>query len=242
MGNLYIGDGYVVIRLSSGIVTRFAGKFLGPGFEGDGGGPATAASLGSVNGLAVDAGGNLYIGDGNNQRVREVSTSGIITTFAGGGSLGGGSEDGGPATSAMLGGIRALSFDSRGNLYLADGGLVRKITPGGIITTVAGVRGVENAIVGDGGPATNTLFGLITGLAFDSSGTLYIADSSDNRVRTVGSDGIVRTFAGSSSGSFSGDGAAEASTHLWSVPEMLIRKFSDSLARARSAQIFSMAS
>jgi hypothetical protein len=80
------------------------------------------------------------------------------------------------------------------------------ILPTAIISTVAGVWSLVNARLGDGGPATSTFLGLIKGIAFDSNGTIYFAETSNNRIRTVGSDGIVRTFAGSDSGSFSGDG------------------------------------
>jgi sugar lactone lactonase YvrE len=111
---------------TSGTITTVAGNGT-PGFSGDGG-PATNASLSYPNGVAVDAAGNLYIADTDNQRVRKVSTSGTITTIAGTGSFGF-SGDGGPATNASLAGPSHVAVDAVGNLYIADSGnsRVRKV-------------------------------------------------------------------------------------------------------------------
>ena len=138
-------------------------------------------------GLALDTAGNLYIADTQNNRIRKVNTSGVITTVAGGGPNNGVIGDGGPATSASLNSPRAVMVDSAGNLYIADAGnnRVRKVTASsGIINTVAGngTTGMQG-MVGDGGPAVNASLSVPVGMGLDSAGNLYIADSGDNLIR-----------------------------------------------------------
>ena len=122
------------------------------GFSGDGG-PATSARLYAPDGVAVDGQGNVYIADSDNHRVRKVSPGGTITTFAGTG-MQGFSGDGGPATSAQLRYPHGVAVDGQGNVYIADcdNGRVRKVSPGGTITTFAGTAAASR---GDGGPATS---------------------------------------------------------------------------------------
>ncbi len=109
------------------------------GFSGDGG-PATSAQLFNPTGVAVDAAGNLFIADFNNNRIRKVTPAGVISTVAGNGSQGF-SGDGGPATSAQLSGPESVAVDAAGNLFIADryNDRIRKVTPDGIISTVAGI-------------------------------------------------------------------------------------------------------
>src|SRR6266550_1969772 len=141
LGNVFITDGNRVRKVdSTGTISVVAGTGT-QGFSGDGG-IAILAELWDASGLAVDAAGNLYIADLNNLRVRKVTREGIITTVAGNGSIGGAVRDGVPATSSALTNPSALTVDSAGNLYIAEGGRIRKVTPGGIISTVAqGVGG-----------------------------------------------------------------------------------------------------
>lgn len=138
-GNIYFasGDrGNSVFKLEPiGALTRVAGNSR-TDYSGDGG-PAISAPLNSPQGVAVDCSGNLFIADKGNQRIRRVSPDGIITTVAGGGSAGLG--DGGPATSAQLNYPGGVAVDGAGNLFIGELGRVRKVTPDGIITTVAGV-------------------------------------------------------------------------------------------------------
>ncbi|HXB73211.1 MAG TPA: hypothetical protein VNY05_33550 [Candidatus Acidoferrales bacterium] len=141
--------------------------------------------LNRPSGVAVDVAGNLYIADSGNYRVQKVTPFGaVVTTIAGNGSPGY-SGDGGPATSASIGAPHGLAVDSAGNLYISDLGnnVVRKVVPDGTITTVAGngTRGFS----GDGGPATNASLAGPYGVAVDSAGNLYIADSDNNRIRKV---------------------------------------------------------
>jgi len=130
-------------------------------------------------GVAFDASGNLYIADNGNHRIRKVTPSGIITTVAGGGT--GVPGDGGPATAASLRVPSGVAVDALGNLYIADSGYsrIRKVTPGGIITTVAG--GGTEGFAGDGGPATAASIAT-SGVAVDALGNLYIADSVYSRI------------------------------------------------------------
>jgi sugar lactone lactonase YvrE len=130
---------------AQGIITTVAGNG-NIGFAGDGG-QATSATLGFPRGVAVDNAGNIYIADALNQRIRKVSVSGVISTYAGNGFpfYGG---DGGPATSASINLVgtaqhQGLAVDAQGNLYIADTGnnRIRKVDPSGIITTFAGIGG-----------------------------------------------------------------------------------------------------
>jgi uncharacterized protein (TIGR03437 family) len=217
-GNLYIADAgnFVVRKVSAGTITTVAGNG-GSGsccISGDGG-PATSAYLEPVS-VVVDSAGNLYINDlFNNNRIRKVS-GGTITTVAGNG-VRGFSGDGGPATSASLNtGYGGTALDSAGNLYIADAGnnRIRRVS-GGKITTVAG-NGVKG-FSGDGGPATSAslalLGGIGKGVAVDSAGNLYIADSGNQRIRKV-SGGTITTVAGNGVEDISGDGGQATSASL----------------------------
>ncbi len=188
LGNLYIADSdnsrLRKVSAEAGTVVTIAGGAWD--FSGDGG-PATAAALNGPQSVWVDAGGTLYIADTYNGRIRAVSPGGTITTVAGGGAASPG--DGGPATAARLGLPSGVLGDSAGNLYFADtaGQRVRKVSPNGVITTVAG-KGV-GGFSGDGGLATearlNFGWGLTAGLAIDAAGNLYLADTLNDRIRAV---------------------------------------------------------
>jgi sugar lactone lactonase YvrE len=189
-GNLYIVDAdnnrIRKVTASTGIITTVAGNGTA-GYSGDGG-AATSAELDTPFGVAVDASGNLYIVDVNNDRIRKVTAStGIITTVAGNGTWGY-SGDGGTATSAELFSPFGVAVDASGNLYIADSGnnRIRKVTAStGIITTVAG-NGTAGS-TGDGGAASSAELSYPTGVVVDSLGNFYIADYNNNKVRTVGS-------------------------------------------------------
>jgi sugar lactone lactonase YvrE len=148
----------------------------------------------------VDAGGNLYIADGENNRVRKVDKQGVITTFAGnGGPVVAG--DGGPATDATLSSPAALAFDAAGNLYIAATDStyifdtrIRKVDKNGIITTVVGT-GVPG-FSGDGGAATSATIRSPGAIAFDRDGNLYLTDTFNARIRKVDGNGIITTVAG----------------------------------------------
>jgi trimeric autotransporter adhesin len=213
-GNLYIADaGNARIRkVSNGVITTIAGNGT-YGFSGDNG-PATSAQLsGRFEGLgiAVDSKGNLYIADFDNSRVRKVS-SGVITTVAGNGTQGF-SGDNGPATNAQLMYPTAVAVDATGNLYIADvnGQRIRRVS-NGVITSVAG-NGTAG-FSGDSGPATSAQLSNPDGVAVDSAGNLYIADSNNSRIRKV-SNGVITTVAGSGMAGFSGDNGSATSAALY---------------------------
>ena len=204
-GNLYICEvEQSRIRKvdSKGITTTFAGTGR-LRYSGDGG-PAVNADLWLPSGVATDSAGAVYIADQTNSRVRKVTPDGIISTAAGNGDYGF-SGDGGPATGAALFGPQNVLVDSAGNLYISDTGndRVRKVTPDGIISTIAG-NGRE-AFSGDGGPATAAALNQPAGLRLDAQGNLYIADSGNNRIRKVTPQGVISTLAGNGRAAFSGD-------------------------------------
>ncbi|MGD0498864.1 MAG: hypothetical protein ABSC23_10565 [Bryobacteraceae bacterium] len=181
-GNLYIAEfGNNVIRKvsSSGTIATVAGNGVS-GYSGDGG-PAVKAQLSGPQAVAVDAAGNLYIGDTNNNRVRLV-TGGAISTFAGNGA-GGSAGDLGPATAAQLANPVGLAVDAAGSVYVSDGSARIRRIAGGVITTVAGNG--SRGFSGDGGPAPQAALSGPQGLAFDAQGDLYVADSGNNAIRML---------------------------------------------------------
>jgi sugar lactone lactonase YvrE len=184
-GNLYIADLHnhrIRMVTPTGIISTIAGNGNW-GYTGDGG-LATAAQLNNPSGMAVDSAGNLYIADSYNNRIRKVTTAGIISTVAGNGTEGYG-DDAGLATSARLHAPSGMAIDFSGNLYIADGGnnRIRKVTTAGIISTVAGNGNWGYS--GDGSLATAAQFGSLDGVAVDSVGNLYIADSYNSRIRKI---------------------------------------------------------
>ena len=191
-GNLYIADAdnNRIREVSNGIITTVVGNGA-YGFSGDNG-AAASASLYEPGMIAFDSAGNLYIADNGNNRIRKVS-NGIITTVAGNGGQGF-SGDNGPATSAELNGPYGIAVDPAGDIYFSDNGneRIRKIT-NGAIATVAG-SGAEG-LSGDNGPATAATLFNPTGVALDSAGQLYIADTYNDRIRRV-SNGTITTVAG----------------------------------------------
>ena len=190
-----------IAALTPGLLTIVAGTGAN-GYTGDTG-PATAATFNANFGLAVDASGNVFIADSNNQVIRKVTTStGIVTTFAGNG-IQGHTGDGGPALQAEFNGPDGLAFDAAGNLYVSElSAVVRKITPAGIITTVAGVYSGPGGFYGDNGPATSAGLNRPYSVYADAAGDLYIADTGNNVIRRVDAQtGIITTVAGNGYGS-----------------------------------------
>ena len=208
LGNLLIADRLnhrIRIVGSDGTISTFAGTGLLP-FAGDGG-PATEATLNQPADICIDPSGRVLIAEWFNLQVRRVDASGLLTTVAG--SLG----DGGPITHARLRLPRNTVVDDAGNTYISDSGnaRVRMVEPeANVVVTIAGngIRGFS----GDGGPATEASLSRFQGIALDSDGNLYIADTNNNRVRKVDGDtGIISTVVGSGetgalAGAFFGDG------------------------------------
>ncbi|MCS5645083.1 MAG: hypothetical protein NZ838_03090, partial [Candidatus Marinimicrobia bacterium] len=204
-GNLFVVDYYndLIRKITpSGVVTTFAGS----GTAGSADGTGTAASFSYPWGIAIDNNDNLFIADYYNNLIRKITPSGVVTTFAGSGTAG--SVDG-TGTAAYLSGPTGLSFDSNGNLFVAEfgGNKIRKITPSGVVTTFAG-RGSAGSVDGTG---TDASFDYPIGITIDNNDNMYIADAYNYKIRKITSAGIVTTLAGSGT-SGSADGAAATAT------------------------------
>ncbi|MFE4710690.1 cadherin-like beta sandwich domain-containing protein, partial [Paenibacillus sp. NPDC056722] len=218
-GDLYITDtGNHTIRKveqSTGIISTVVGTG-DVGYSGDGE-AATLAQLNYPEKLAFDSNGNMYIADHYNQRIRKVDKlTGIISTVAGTG-IADYSGDGEAATSAPLSFPSGVAFDSDDNLYIAENGsnTIRKVDKlTGIMGTVAGTGGT--GFTEDGQPATLTTMSNVTDVAVDSSGNIYIADTTNHRTRKVDRlTGIMGTVAGTGEAGYSGDGGAATSAQLY---------------------------
>ena len=219
-----VGSGGLGV-LVPGNMPEIAGQgrlFSGP--LGDGG-PAMLASLDLPSGIALDGAANLYIADTLHYRIRFVNAkTGIINTFAGDGSPGY-AGDNGPAVNATFSTPSGVAVDGAGNVYIADTGnnVIRKVVPStGIVTTVAG-NGLPGTAtnVGDGGPATSANLNAPQGVTVDVAGNLFIADTSNHRIRRVDAiSGIITTVAGNGAvngaggGGFGGDGGPATSAEL----------------------------
>ena len=194
-GNLYIADTFNnrIRKVSNGVITTVAGNGT-LGSSGDNG-PATSAELAGPVGVAVDAAGNLYIADFSSNRVRKVS-NGVITTVA-----------------SQLSNPNAVAVDAAGNVYIAEmyNALILKAS-NGVITTVAGNG--TSGFSGDNGPATGAQLNQPSGVAVDTAGNLYIADSNNSRIRMV-SNGVITTVAGNGDFAFSGDNGPATSAEFY---------------------------
>ena len=183
-GNAYVAA-YVANRIFKvtplGVSTIFAGNV-----EGSNDGLGTNANFGGPIAITVDSSGNLYVAEYDGHRIRKITSEGLVTTFAGGGA---GFTDA-TGTNAQFRNPRGLAVDSAGNVYVADLGnnSVRKITPSGIVSTLAS---------GFSGP---------TGVGVDSTGNVYVSESSNSRISKITSGGIVTTLAGGTAGFADGIG------------------------------------
>jgi sugar lactone lactonase YvrE len=189
--------------LNSQVITTIAGTGTS-GFSGDSG-AAVSAELHYPYRIAKDLSGNIYFSDMQNNRIRKIDASGIISTLAGNGTAGF-SGDNGPALSAELNSPSGIAVDATGTVYFTDynNNRVRKISTGGIISTVAGTN--VQGYSGDGNSAGLAELNGPRGIAIDAAGNLYIADSGNNRVRKISANGIIYTVAGNGNAGFSGDG------------------------------------
>ena len=200
---------------SSDVVNDFAGTGTPGWIVGEDGQPATKAELYNPRMVARDSSGNIYIADYNNCQVQMVNSSGKIEDFAGyinssGYPQCGFDGDGGPASSALLGGPYGLAVDSHNNVYIADynNQVIREVTTNGVINTIAGqyING-RCGYSGDGGPATSAELCYPYGVAVDPAGNVFIADTSNCRIREItAATGVINTIAGNGWCTFDGDG------------------------------------
>ncbi len=202
-----------------GIITTIAGT----GTQGSGGdgGPATSASLNQPYDLTISADRSIYFSEYGGNRIRKIDTNGIISTVAGTGGFGY-SGDGGPALSATFKNPRSVMFGSDGSLYISDDGsnVIRRVTPDGIIRTIAGT-GVRGS-TGDGGLAIDANFENPNFTAMDKDGNIYIAEGGTSaRVRRISPGGIVETVAGTGEVGFSGDDGLATNAKIGSVAKVV---------------------
>ena len=213
-GNVFIADelnNRIRKINTSGIITTIAGTGTA-GYNGDNI-AATGAELNSPDGIAIDGSGNVYLSDYNNNRVRKINTSGIITTYAGTG-IGPYNGDNFSASTSNLYHPFGIALDNGGNLYIADfsNNRLRRVNVSGIITTIGG-NGIPG-IAGDGGPATTAELDL-AGVAVDVSGNIYIGDAGRNIVRKINSSGVITTIAGTGVDGYNGDNQPATQAELF---------------------------
>jgi sugar lactone lactonase YvrE len=215
---LLIAAVLLTASLPAQTITTLAGSGA-YGYAGDSG-PATSARLNMAGGVAVDAQGNTYIADTWNHRVRKIA-GGIVTTLAGTGQEGS-AGNGGPAAQATLSFPRAVAVDAQGNVYVSDTGnsAVRKITPNGTISAFAGTGAVGFA--GDLGAATSARLSYPRGLAVDSNGNVYVADTWNYRIRKISAAGTIQTVAGNGSYGVFGDGGQAVNASLGAIEALAL--------------------
>ncbi len=206
-GNLYVADAYYsTIRkiTPAGVVTTVAGL---AGSVGSTDGTGSAARFYNPSGVATDSGGNLYVADSYNCTIRKITPAGVVTTLAGlAGSFG--SADG-TGSAARFWEPKGVATDSAGNLYVADSinNTIRKITPAGVVTTIAGLAGYQGSADGTGSAAR---FNSPSGVATDSAGNLYVADTDNHTIRKITPAGVVTTLAGLAGSYGSADGTGSS--------------------------------
>jgi hypothetical protein len=206
-GNLFVADSgnYTIRKITpAGMVSTFAGV---AGTRGEVDGTGSAAQLYDPQNLAVDGGGNVYVSDGEGDCIRMITPAGVVTTIAGSPLKSGASD--GTGSAAMFNDPTGITVDGAGNVYVADFGndTVRKIAPGGIVTTLAGLALSPGSAGGTGSAAS---FNGPAGVGVDSSGNVYVADSTNDLIRKVDPTGFVTTVAGVTGAGSSVDGLATA--------------------------------
>lgn len=216
LGNLYIVDegneNVRKVNISTGIISTIAGTGAG-GYSGDGG-PATNATFWGAQDICLDKSGNIYIADYQNNRIRKINTSGIITTVVGGNGGGHYYGDGGLADTSEIKAPTGICIDHIGNLYIAEnsGCRVRKVNTSGIISTIVG-NGTPG-YTGDGGLGINAQ-SIPLCICVDKFGNVYILEEFTSVIRMLNVSGIISTVAGTGIDGFSGDGGYADSAEIY---------------------------
>jgi sugar lactone lactonase YvrE len=203
--NVYVADnGNNTIRkvTSAAVVTTLAGL---PGSFGSANGTGSTARFNLPSGVAVDSAGNVYVADTGNSTIRKVTSAGKVTTLAGAAGKTGSKNGTGSAARFLY--PSGVAVDSAGNIYVADTGnnTIRKVTPTGAVTTLAGLAGSAGYVNTNGSAAR---FSAPFGVAVDHAGNVYVADTRNNAIRKVTAAGAVTTLAGGTFGSKDGTGTA----------------------------------
>jgi len=214
-GNVYVADRFVyTIRkvTPSGVVTTLAGK---AGFSGSTDGTGSAARFSQPSGVAVDGNGNVYVADTNNYTIRKVTPAGVVTTLAG--SAGNFGSTDGTGSAARFNQPGDVTVDVNGNIYVADTGnhTIRKVTPAGVVTTLAGSAGMTGSADGTGSAAR---FNFPGGVAVDGNGNVYVSDSENFTLRKITPAAVVTTLAGSPGSSAYVDGTGSAARFVSPAP------------------------
>jgi hypothetical protein len=205
-GNLYVADDNndTIRKISpTGIVSTVAGT---PGNAGSANGTGSSAQFNGPFRVTVDGSGNLFVSDYSNDTIREITPAGVVSVFAG--TTGSPGSVDGTGTAAKFDGPLGICIDSNGNFYVVEqtNNVIRKITPAGVVTTLAGTAGSVGSNDGTGSAAR---FQLPAGDAVDSSGNVYVADYGNNNIRKITPAGVVTTIAGNGNpGSADGTGTA----------------------------------
>ena len=206
-GNVYVADlsNHLIRKITpTGTVSTLAGN---AGISGANDATGTAATFNLPTGVAVDTAGNVYVADLSNHLIRKITPTGTVSTLAGNAGISGAINATGTAATFNL--PTGVAVDTAGNVYVADSSnhLIRKISPAGVVTTLAGTVGVFGSADGNG---TNATFNLPSGVAVDTAGNVYVADSSNQLIRKISPAGDVTTLAGTAgaTGSTNGTGAA----------------------------------
>ena len=214
VGNVYVADNWnhTIRKITpAGDVSTLAGK---AGSFGSADGTGSAARFWFPWGVATDSAGNVYVSDFNNNTIRKVTPAGEVSTLAGLAGSGGSAD--GTGSEALFYGPLGIATDSAGNVYVADWHSIRKITPVGEVSTLAGVAWGPGT---DDGTGSAAQFSFPVGVATDSAGNVYVADTYNNTIRKITPAGEVSTLAGlpGSIGSADGTGSAARFDQPWGV-------------------------
>ena len=232
-GNLYVADRWneTIREITPGaVVTTIAGSV---GSIGSTDGTGTAARFNGPAGIALDPSGNIYVADTSNSTIRKIAPGGVVTTLAGVAGFFGSTD--GTGSAAVFNNPSSMVLGANGNFYVTDNGsyVVRMVTPGGTVTTVAGLAGYQGSTDGTGSAAR---FYRPQGISSDSGGNVYVADDGNDTIRKIASGGVVTTLAGLAGNVGSTDGTGSAAR--FNYPQGVTADIGAGIALAKSGSVF----